>query len=35
MILNHLNSLTLCCDINKNIFGTEKYVSPEIWQQKS
>ena len=34
MILYCLNSLTLCCDITQNIFGTEKYVSPEIWQRK-
>ena len=35
MILYYLNSLTLCCDITQNIFGTEKDVSPEIWQRKS
>ena len=35
MILYYLNNLTLCCDITQNIFGTEKYVSPEIWQRKS
>ena len=35
MILYYLNSLALCCDITQNKFGTEKYVSPEIWQRKS
>ena len=35
MILYYLNSLTLCCKITQNIFGTEKYVSPEMWQGKS
>ena len=31
MILYYLNSL----NITQNIFGTEKYISPEIWQRKS